>query len=705
MILTDRSEYIFQQQSQTATLTTVCFIWHNSSHAFITTISSVLAQTVDALDLILIERGTHNEALLTALEWLEKNASQFNRILVIRQPDSCLAAAFNLSVQLAETPYVLFLAAESQLYPRFIERCQNALITNPKAAIAYCITEQIGVEAKLIGNVPWSEAFTDSNQDTNPIFLVGKQHFIQASDLLVLQATDCQNNVEIESLLWHQLAKIGMHGVLVPEILARRQLLKVFYPHPQENTHSSGIAGIVGTTGNYIIGWLSAEAKRSLARTTEDYIKLYINEQATEAQIIRRQRPTVEARSLPADIPKEVVWFELQIPDTYLDGYFHKIVILDSDDEPLCSPIQYRFKLNGHLDILTHCRVAGWITDPASSIPIEIDIYVNDEKQKSVTANLVREDVKSISSNFSCGFETTFSSQSYACQTVQITLKNSAHALFDTPKVQLSSSGTIEALYKTAQAVSFDEQSFDAVEKQWILESLMPEIIAQFRAATRSGGQTLFACLPAQLLKLGKSSPVIADTVDVIIPVYKNLEVTRRCIEQALTAKGHTPYNILVIDDCGPEPEVRTYLKELSAKQEIELVVNEENKGFVYSVNHGMRCHGDRDVVLLNSDAIVQDYWLDRLRSAAYSSKNIASATPLSNHASIFSYPKICHEVETLPEDITASQLSHTCFELNKEKVVDVPTMHGFCCFVKRKALSKVGLFDLEKWVKGTEKK
>ena len=80
----------------------------------------------------------------------------------------------------------------------------------------------------------------------------------------------------------------------------------------------------------------------------------------------------------------------------------------------------------------------------------------------------------------------------------------------------------------------------------------------------------------------------------------------------------------------------------MGAKGAFSLFENAVNLGFVGTVNLGMQKHEGRDVVLLNSDTLVADGWLDRLITAAYSEKNIATVTPFSNNASIVSFPKIC---------------------------------------------------------------
>ncbi len=188
--------------------------------------------------------------------------------------------------------------------------------------------------------------------------------------------------------------------------------------------------------------------------------------------------------------------------------------------------------------------------------------------------------------------------------------------------------------------------------------------------------------------------------VDVVIPVYKNRDLTLICINSALTAKVDVPHEVVVIDDCGPDETLRSDLEMLSDAGVITLLKNNENKGFVETVNRGMGLHPDRDVVLLNSDAEVYDGWLDRLYRHAYEKDNVASVTPLSNNATICSYPRFLYD-NPYPLELGYSELDELCAEVNQGCVVEAPTGVGFCMFVRREALKIVGLFDEKAFGRG----
>ncbi len=189
--------------------------------------------------------------------------------------------------------------------------------------------------------------------------------------------------------------------------------------------------------------------------------------------------------------------------------------------------------------------------------------------------------------------------------------------------------------------------------------------------------------------------------VDVIVPVYRGLEDTRLCIESVLASRCSTPWRLVVLNDASPEPEVTAWLREISSRDSrIVLLENEENLGFVATVNRGMALSDQHDVLLLNSDTEVANDWLDRLRRAAYSDARVASVTPFSNNATICSYPRFC-EPNALPPHTDTAGLDALFAATNAGLVVDVPTGVGFCMYIRRDCLNAVGLFDVKSFGKG----
>jgi len=187
--------------------------------------------------------------------------------------------------------------------------------------------------------------------------------------------------------------------------------------------------------------------------------------------------------------------------------------------------------------------------------------------------------------------------------------------------------------------------------------------------------------------------------VDVIIPVYRGLEETQACIESVLANTAEPLGRIIVVEDCSPEPALVDWLQTAAATGRIHLIRNARNLGFVRSVNIGMREAGKNDVVLLNSDTEVPPHWLQRLARQAYASRKIASVSPFSNNATICSYPALAGGPLAFGRSV--SDIDTACQSVNAGRWVDVPTTVGFCMYIRRAALDRVGLFDAERFKMG----
>lgn len=182
--------------------------------------------------------------------------------------------------------------------------------------------------------------------------------------------------------------------------------------------------------------------------------------------------------------------------------------------------------------------------------------------------------------------------------------------------------------------------------------------------------------------------------VDVLIPVYDGLKETLECIDSALEARklNRTPHRLVVIEDKTPVPALAKALKVLAAKGKITLVQNKVNLGFIRSMNRAMALSPNKDVVWLNADTRVHGAWLDRLHAVAYSADDIASVTPFTNNGELMSFPRsqICHD---MPDAKAHAELDELARQVDSEPI-EIETGCGFCLYIKRAALERVGYLD-----------
>ena len=180
--------------------------------------------------------------------------------------------------------------------------------------------------------------------------------------------------------------------------------------------------------------------------------------------------------------------------------------------------------------------------------------------------------------------------------------------------------------------------------------------------------------------------------VDVVVPVYRGLAQTRRCLDGVLADPARPPGRVIVVDDATPDPALAAWLDELKSAGRIVLLRHPANQGFVAAANHGMEAAAPHDVVLLNADTEVPPGWLSRLAGHAYAEARIASVSPFSNNATICGYPSREGGPPAFGLDVAA--LDTLCRTANAGRAVAVPTTVGFCMYIRRAALAALGGFD-----------
>lgn len=188
------------------------------------------------------------------------------------------------------------------------------------------------------------------------------------------------------------------------------------------------------------------------------------------------------------------------------------------------------------------------------------------------------------------------------------------------------------------------------------------------------------------------------ERVTVIMPIYNAFDVLPEALERVVR-HSDLDWRLILIEDGSLDPQVRPFLQEWVARPEhaerVTLLLNDKNMGFVGAMNRGFEVARDwpRDpVVLLNSDALVPAGWLSRLL-APLEAPDVASVTPMSNDAEIFTVPVICQRTPLAPG--MAEALDRAAARLNpQENLVIAPTGVGFCMALSPVFLGKLPEFD-----------
>jgi glycosyltransferase involved in cell wall biosynthesis len=92
--------------------------------------------------------------------------------------------------------------------------------------------------------------------------------------------------------------------------------------------------------------------------------------------------------------------------------------------------------------------------------------------------------------------------------------------------------------------------------------------------------------------------------------------------------------------------------------------------------------------------------WLERLRAAVHAAPDIGTATPLSNDATIMSYPDPALPAAA-PSGAALATLARLAGRTLGGVAVDLPTAIGFCMYIRRECLRETGLFRADLFAQG----
>lgn len=186
-----------------------------------------------------------------------------------------------------------------------------------------------------------------------------------------------------------------------------------------------------------------------------------------------------------------------------------------------------------------------------------------------------------------------------------------------------------------------------------------------------------------------EGAPTSPPPVDIVVPIHNAYKDVVRCLDSLLEHTDLARHRLILIDDGSTDRRVPALLERFARLAPVELITHAEPWGFVRSCNQAMRL-SKNDVVLLNSDTVVPERWLEKLQQCAYARRDIGTVTPLSNEATILTIPVGRQKATDGLAEVNAF------LEQRGFPYLEIPVGVGFCLYIKREVLEKYGYFDAE---------
>ena len=179
-------------------------------------IDSVLAQTFDDFELIVVNNGSVDRTpeILGSIN--------DSRLRVLTLPERGVSRARNLGLREARGAFIAFLDSDDTWNAELLEKMHTALATNPQAVLAYCGWQNLGLPG------PRGEPFVPpdyESPDKVTALLEGCRwpiHACLTRHAAIIKAGGFNTNLTIaeDYLLWMEVSVTGTL-IRVPEVLAR----------------------------------------------------------------------------------------------------------------------------------------------------------------------------------------------------------------------------------------------------------------------------------------------------------------------------------------------------------------------------------------------------------------------------------------------------------------------------------------------------
>ena len=190
---------------------------------------------------------------------------------------------------------------------------------------------------------------------------------------------------------------------------------------------------------------------------------------------------------------------------------------------------------------------------------------------------------------------------------------------------------------------------------------------------------------------------IYKNIIDIIIPVFNGYDYLEKLFETISNTKMN--YRLIVINDKSTDERVAVFLSRYAERDSrVVLLENEENLGFVKTVNKGLKLSNNH-IALVNTDTELPPMWLERLIMPIIESGKVASSTPFTNCGTICSFPDFCKD-NVLFEEMNVKDIDNV-FQTIEPCYTQLPTGVGFCMGMNRNAINEIGVLDEKTFAKG----
>lgn len=177
----------------------------------------------------------------------------------------------------------------------------------------------------------------------------------------------------------------------------------------------------------------------------------------------------------------------------------------------------------------------------------------------------------------------------------------------------------------------------------------------------------------------------------VVVVTDNNLDHTRQCVA-ALMQNTDDRHELIFVDNASTDGTAEFLADRTAGNANCRFIPSQKDLGFAGAHNLGMATAVGKYIVLLSSDVVVTDQWLERLMYAAERNPRAGLLGPVTNnHAARQRLGGVSYDTKSLfdLEDFAADLAKQ-----HINRVDPVPHLQAFCLLIKRELVARIGGMD-----------
>jgi glycosyltransferase involved in cell wall biosynthesis len=226
----DKLDKLFENKTRKMSKVGVVIPLFNDEDFLVETLESISSQSIEVLDLVIVDDCSTDGSLNVAISWLSRHNDRFANCAILHNVEKQgLSASRNIGFDYLQTPWVMPVDADNVLLPKCLEECSKFIMENSFSCVytkLLLFGEETGFIQEVYGGmelniVEWDPARLALYNYIDVMALISKAAWARVGGYDVT----LKHGLE-DYDLWLKFVEKGLFAKYIPNVLAKNRVYK-----------------------------------------------------------------------------------------------------------------------------------------------------------------------------------------------------------------------------------------------------------------------------------------------------------------------------------------------------------------------------------------------------------------------------------------------------------------------------------------------